>query len=175
MRESAITSPATITKASPQAGGVRLREAVLSDVAYVWGHLWKRGKVELDALGFGYAAFVTAMRARIAEGRAVTYFVGNEPVAILAWRFTAPGVVTTYFQATREFDQSETGMAVTRAMRDSIGELAAADGIREIVTHSLCVDERAPAWFRAIGMREDKAHPGLAIAGRVMRTFIRRT
>ena len=161
----------------------------MEDVFHVGEMMWQRGIDELTALGIDKEMWVMGWSRRIASGDAVAIvvehlsyrvgefrYVGLEPetVAILGCDWEEAGICSTAFQASFHFEGDGVGRAVTRAIRKHIPALMKKHGIYLAQIISLCVDPKAPKWFRLLGFEEDKDFRGMRFGKYRSRRFLRR-
>jgi hypothetical protein len=127
--------------------------------------MWERGREELKHLGISRDNWWRGWIHRIGLGNAVAY-----DQAILGWDEESPGVVTTSFQASKDWN----GRQVTKEMRRTIPLLMKGRGVYLFNTYSLCVDPESPKWFRLLGMTEDEGFQGFQRGPYKLRRFYRR-
>jgi hypothetical protein len=132
--------------------------------------MWERGKEELGWLGVSPAMWVRSWRTRVDRGDAVAF--GEH--AILGCDWEDVGACNTSFQASTSFELPGVGKQVTKALRAEIPRLMEARGIRVVNVYSLCVDPKAPDWFRLIGLTEDTDYRGIQRGPYTTRRFVRR-
>lgn len=142
----------------------------MSDVRHVMRTMWKRGRKELSALDVDPAGWIVGWHKRIERGDAVAF----AEHAILGCDWEGDTTINTSFQASESFELPGVGKQVTKALRAEIPRLMQARRIRLICTYSLCIDPKAPDWFRLLGMTEDDRYVGARFGEYTSRRFIRR-
>lgn len=132
-----------------------IANATLEDVGFVFGHLWERGRLELEVLGLTPEEGCAYAAGLLGAGPTVVFAVDSEPVLVTGMVpiVSSPGGMATWFQATAAF--SSYAIPITRELRRRLDEYAAQNGIQFVEIVSPCVHPRTGRWFGALGFTLD--------------------
>jgi len=119
-------------------------------IDHVVANLWDRGAQELEILGVSRERAVEMMNdCREAGNPTLAWSVDGVPVFVTGLLPTGPGVMCSWFLATRRFHAFQ--RRITMTLWRELERVAEERQLREIEIYSTCVHPRAARWFQALG------------------------
>lgn len=143
----------------------RLAPVDSAALAFLWNHLWARGREECARLGCSLALGFDALANFVGRGDAVMLYAALRPVFVLGAMPEGAGYVT-FFAATDEFEQHAS--TITRVLRRFARDYFRAP----LYIYSVLVHPQAERWFRALGFERD-GWCGRTPAGYPLYRFVR--
>lgn len=118
-------------------------------IRYVFGHIWKRGREEINRLGVTVAAATEIALYFSLFGRTRALIVNKTPVFVSGICPDGPELVT-WFQATEDF--AKHALTITRLMRNELRIET-----EPVYIYSPCVHPDAARWFGVLGYKQESA------------------